>query len=121
VIPPPSAKGFTAKVGELVTALRRAALLTTKELRSVSLEVATDRLTLSSRSPEVGEAKVDLPVAYQEAPERLGFNPDYLLDALKVMDPASDVRFEFTTPRSPGKLTDGPAYVYVVSPVSVAE
>jgi DNA polymerase-3 subunit beta len=121
VIPSPSAKGFTAKVGELVTALRRAALLTTKELRSVSLDVGTDRLTLSSRSPEVGEAKVDLPVAYQEAPERLGFNPDYLLDALKVMDPASDVRFEFTTPRAPGKLTDGPAYVYVVSPVSVAE
>ena len=121
VIPAPSAKGFTTKVADFVTALRRAALLTTKELRSVALDVGPDRLTLSSRSPEVGEAKIELPVPYQEAPERLGFNPDYLLDALKVMDPTSDVRFEFTSTRAPGKLTDGAAYVYVVSPVSVTE
>jgi DNA polymerase-3 subunit beta len=121
VIPTGPAKAVEAKVGEFSVALRRAALLTTKEARSVTLDFQPGRLVLSSRAPDVGEAKVDLAVAYTDAPERIGFNPDYLLDALKVMDPAASVRFEFTTPRAPGKLSDGPAYVYVVSPVSVAE
>jgi DNA polymerase-3 subunit beta len=121
VIPAPSAKGFAITAEKFATALRRASLLTTREMRSVSVELAPGRLVLSSRSPEVGEAKVSLEVPYTETPEKLGFNPDYLLDALKGMDPAREVRFEVTSARAPGKLSDGPGYVYVVSPVSVTE
>jgi DNA polymerase III subunit beta len=121
VIPPASPKGFAIKAERFATALRRASLLTTREMRSVSVELTTGTLVLSSRSPDVGEAKVSLEVPYTEAPEKLGFNPDYLLDALKGMDPQSEVRFEVTSARAPGKLTNGSAYVYVVSPVSVTE
>ena len=121
VIPQSSAKGFVAKAERLATALRRASLLTTREMRSVTLDFGPNLLVLSSRAPDVGEAKVSLEVPYTEAPEKLGFNPDYLLDALKVMDPQADVRFEVTSARSPGKLTAGDGYVYVVSPVSVTE
>ena len=109
------------KVEHFATALRRASLLTTREMRSVSLELGPNRLTLSSRSPDVGEAKVELEVTYAEAAEKLGFNPDYLLDALKVMEPQRVVRFEVTSARAPAKLSDGAEYVYVVSPVSVTE
>jgi DNA polymerase III subunit beta len=121
VIPPPSAKGFEVNVERFATALRRASLLTTREMRSVTLEIGGKKLVLSSRAPDVGEAKVELDIPYDAPTEKLGFNPDYLLDALKVMDPQRDVRFELTSPRSPGKLTDGAEYVYVVSPVSVTE
>jgi DNA polymerase III sliding clamp (beta) subunit (PCNA family) len=83
------------------------------------MDIAPKHLTISSRANEVGEAKVDVSVPYEEAPERLGFMPGLLLDALKVMDPARPVRFEFSTPKAPGRLTDGEDYVYVVMPVSV--
>ena len=102
--------------GDFATALRRASLLTTKEAQSVTMDFSSRRLTLSSRAPEVGEAKVELEIPYEDAPERLGFNPAFILDALKVMDPARPVRFEFTNPKAPGKLTDGVGYVYVVMP-----
>ena len=121
VIPATTTRGVDLSPIDFSIALRRAALLTTKELRSVSLEFAPKLLTLSSRSPEVGEAKVEIAIPYEDAVERLGFNPDYLLDALKVMDPARKVRFDFSGPRSPCKLSDGAGYVYVVSPVSVTE
>jgi DNA polymerase-3 subunit beta len=119
VIPKPSGRGFDLPVGDLAQALRRASLLTTREAQSVQMEVAPKRLTISSRANEVGEAKVDVSVPYEDAPERLGFMPNLLLDALKVMDPARPVRFEFSTPKAPGRLTDGDDYVYVVMPVSV--
>jgi DNA polymerase-3 subunit beta len=119
VIPKPSKRGFSAPAGDLATALRRASLLTTKDAKSVTLDFAPKRLTLSSRAAEVGEAKIELKIDYDDAAERLGFDPSFLLDALKVMEPTSPVRFEFTTGKSPGKLSDGEGYSYVVMPVSI--
>ena len=119
VIPKASAKGFRTEVGALATALRRAALLTTREAMSVQVDVARDLLTLRSRAADIGEAKVELPVTYDGPAERLGFNPGFLLDALKVMEPQAEVRFEFTNGKSPGKLSDGDDYVYVVMPIAL--
>ena len=121
VIPATTGKGFDVKAGEFATALRRASLLATKDMQSVAMEFGTEKLTITSRSPDVGEAKVDMTIVYKDTPERLGFNPAFILDALKVLDPIRLVRFEFTNPKSPGKLSDGQGYVYVVMPVSTAE
>jgi DNA polymerase-3 subunit beta len=119
VIPKPSKRGFSIRAEEFATALRRASLLTTREAQSVQMDFGARRLTISSRAADVGEARVELEIPYEDAAERLGFNPSFLLDALKVMDPARDVSFQFTNGKSPGRLTDGEEYVYVVMPVSV--
>jgi DNA polymerase-3 subunit beta len=121
VIPKPSNRGIEVPVGDFSTALRRASLLTTREAQSVQMEFQPKRLTISSRAPDVGEAKVSLSVGYADAPERMGFNPNFLLDALKVMDPGRSVRFEFTNGKAPCRLTDGDDYVYVVAPLTVGE
>ena len=119
VIPKPSSKSFRVTVAAFATALRRAALLTTRDALSVQVDVAKDLVTLRSRASEVGEAKVELPVAYDGAAERMGFNPAFLLEALRVMEPEAECRFEFTTGKAPGKLTDGDDYVYVVMPIAL--
>ncbi len=119
VIPKPSKKSISVVALDFGTAIRRASLLTTKDSQSVQMDIAPKQMTITSRAAEVGEAKVEMEVEYEDEPERLGFNPTFLLDALKVMDPEKKVRFEFTTSKSPGKLTDGDDYVYVVMPVSV--
>lgn len=119
VIPKPSTKSFRVSVADFSGALRRASLLTTRDAVSVQFDVAKDALTIRSRASEVGEAKVDLPVAYDGPGERMGFNPAFLLDALKVMEPTAEARFEFTTGKNPGKLTDGDDYVYVVMPIAL--
>lgn len=121
VIPKASAKGFGVKVDEFTTALRRASLLTQRDAQSVTMHVEPKRLTISARVQDVGEAKVQLPIPYEEGSERMGFNPGFLLDALKVMDPQREVRFEFTSSKTPCRLTDGDDYVYVVAPLSVNE
>jgi DNA polymerase III sliding clamp (beta) subunit (PCNA family) len=35
------------------------------------------------------------------------------------MEPQAEVRFEFTNGKSPGKLSDGDDYVYVVMPIAL--
>jgi DNA polymerase-3 subunit beta len=67
----------------------------------------------------MGEAKIDLPVEYTGEPIEIGFNPTYLLDALKVADQET-VSFEMKTPNKPGLLKSGPGFLYVVMPVNLS-
>lgn len=119
VIPKESAHTVTCTVADLISGLRRAALLTTRDALSVELLIDGDRVTIKSRAMDVGEAKIEVPVTYDGPPTRLGFNPGFLLDALKVMDPASEVRFSFSGGKDPGTMTDSEDYIYVISPIAL--
>jgi DNA polymerase-3 subunit beta len=119
VIPKSSAHRFEAPVDGFSAALRRASLLTTRDAVSVQFDVSPGLLTVKSRAVEVGEAEAEVPITYDGPATKLGFNPVFLLDALKVMDTARPVRFEFTSGKAPGKLTDGDDFTYVVMPIAL--
>ena len=82
------------------------------------LKFGEKRLVIASRALEVGEAHVEMDVAFEEPEVEVGFNPDYLIEALNVVR-SEKVRFAFNGPTSPGKLTDGDNFTYVVMPVSL--
>jgi len=105
--------------GEFHAAVRKAALLTTEESRGVKFQFKADGLTLSSRAPEMGEATIRMPVRYEGADLEIGFNPQFLTDALKVIE-ADEFVFSFQNPNKPGMITDGKKFTYVVMPVSIA-
>ena len=48
----------------------------------------------------------------------IGFNPQFLLDALKVVDGES-VRIGFSTRNAAAKLGDDSGFLYVVMPVMI--
>jgi DNA polymerase III subunit beta len=118
VIPKDSDKKVVINRDRFHSAVRRAALLTNEESKGVRLAFSNGTLSISSRAPEMGEAKIDLPVEYAGEPIEIGFNPIYLLDALKVADQES-VTFELKTPNKPGLLKSGPGFLYVVMPVNL--
>jgi DNA polymerase-3 subunit beta len=119
VIPPVSETGFQVTVADLASALRRASILTTRDAQSVQFDIGAEQLTIRSRAPEIGEARVDVTIAYDGPPQQLGFNPGFISEALKVMDSDAEVRFEFTDGKSPGRLSDSEDYVYVVMPIAL--
>jgi len=119
VIPKDSDKKVTINKDRFLSAVRRAALLTNEESKGVRLSFASGTLSISSRAPEMGEAKIDLPVEYSGEAIEIGFNPLYLMDALKVADQET-VTFEIKTPNKPGLLKSGPGFLYVVMPVNLS-
>jgi DNA polymerase-3 subunit beta len=119
IIPPHAPSAFEARAGDFSAGLRRATLLTTRDSPSVQFDVSPQRLLLRSRAPEVGEAKVEVPIVYDGAPLQLGFNPNFLTDVLRVVPEDATVRFEFRDGKSPGRLTDREDYVYVVMPIAL--
>jgi DNA polymerase III subunit beta len=119
VIPKDSDKKVVLNRARFESAVKRAALLTNEESKGVRLSFSAGTLSISSRAPEMGEAKIDMPVEYAGEAIEVGFNPLYLMDALKVAD-QDTVTFELKTPNKPGLLKSGPGFLYVVMPVNLS-
>lgn len=119
VVPKDQDKKATFATDALVSGVRRAALLTNEESKGVRFAFGAERLVLSSRAPEMGEAEVTVPVeGFSGEPLEIGFNPQFVVDALKVAD-AQQVTFEFKAANKPGTLRVGADFLYVVMPVSL--
>jgi DNA polymerase-3 subunit beta len=119
VIPKDQDKRVTFDAGALSSAVRRAALLTNEESKGVRLSFNDEKLTLTSRAPEMGEAIVELDLKnYQGDPLEIGFNPSFITDALGVMD-GGEVIVELKAPNKPGVLRAGSDFTYVLMPVNL--
>ncbi len=119
VIPTGGDKKAVIGTGELASGVRRAALLTNEESKGVRMAFAGEKLTLRSRAPETGEAEVEVALSsYVGEPVEIGFNPHFILDALKVAD-SEQVELELKSSNKPGLLRTGPDFLYVVMPVNL--
>jgi DNA polymerase-3 subunit beta len=118
VIPKDCDKKMTASTADFLAKIRLASLLTTEESKGVRLTFSKKGLVLSSRSPESGEATVNFPCKYEGTDVEIGFNPTFLIEALRVVD-SDDITLELTAPNRPGLLKGGPDFLYVIMPVNL--
>jgi len=121
VIPKDNDKKVTFDRDVVMSAVKRAALLTNEESRGVKLSFhAKDKqLELSSRAPEQGESniKVDL-TDYDGEDVEIGFNPAFITDALRVMT-ETQIVMELKASGKPGLIRSGNDFMYVVMPVNL--
>ncbi len=101
------------------SAIRRAALLTNEESRGVRFSFSEGMLTLSSRAPSQGEATINLPVDYRGGGIDIGFNPHFLIEALRVVE-EDEVTLELKESNLPGVLKTSPEFLYVIMPVNLS-
>jgi DNA polymerase III subunit beta len=118
VIPKDTDKQMTASTADFLAKVRLASLLTTEESKGVRLTFSKKGLVLSSRSPESGEATVNFPCKFEGGDVEIGFNPNFLTEALRVVD-SDDIVLELTAPNRPGLLKGGPNFLYVIMPVNL--
>ena len=115
------AEGDKKLVGdrELVRlALARTAILSNEKFKGVRLVLDENRLKLQAQNPDHEEAEDEIEVDYSDGPIEIGFNVNYLMDALSVMD-TEQFSLELTGPDSSGLLreqNDGNSQ-YVVMPM----
>jgi len=119
VIPRDSDRRASLDTATFLSALRRAALLTNEESKGVRLSFTADRLVLSSRAPEQGEAEISMGVSFSGEPVDIGFNPHFLIEALKAAHSES-VSFRCSTPQRPGLLELDEDFLYVIMPVTLS-
>jgi len=107
---------------ELLHALRAASATALTGYRYVVLAASEGTMKVSSRTPEVGSAAVEVDAVSEGTPVTVTFKPSLLIDALEAVE-GRDVEIGFTGPLSPALIRpvgDG-SYMYVVAPVRVYE
>jgi DNA polymerase-3 subunit beta len=118
VIPSSVENRVEANAELLSQKVRLVSNVTAADTRAIRLSLSKGQMKISGRSSGTGEASAQMEVDYQGTPGDIAFNPDYLLDGLKNCE--SDVLIlEFNEKTSPGKLTLGENFTYIVMPITV--
>jgi DNA polymerase-3 subunit beta len=104
-------------VGEIADVVRRISLLAQKNA-PLRLAFTEGELTVSARTPDVGEARETLPVPFRGEPLEIGFNPEFLRDGLEAVE-SGDVLLKLISPLRPGLIetADGSGFVYLLMPI----
>lgn len=118
VIPNAPTKKVLADRDVLRAALQRAAILSNEKYRGIRLGVKSGVLMLQSHNPEQEEAEEELEVNYEGDELEIGFNVNYLLDALAAVD-AGEVELGLTDANNSCLLSSKamPQAKYVVMPM----
>jgi DNA polymerase III subunit beta len=120
VIPKDSDKKVEVSTSELSSATKRVAILTSEKSNSIRYQIKPGKISISSKTPDMGEAKEEIDASYKGEEISIAYNAKYVLDVLKNVG-TDQVSIELTQPLSPGILKPkGDAdYLCVIMPMRV--
>jgi DNA polymerase-3 subunit beta len=105
-------------VGSFHAAVRQAAIMTDEESKKVVFSFAPKKLTLQARGAATGRSKVELPLEYDGKAINISFDPKYITDMLRVLNPEDALTLELIDGNSVALFRSGEHYSYIVMPLS---
>ena len=102
----------------LLNSVSRVSLLSSEKAKSVKLSFTKNNLDISANTPEVGEARESLPVAYKGRDMSIAFNPEFLMDPLRNL-PDEEIYLDLIEEMSPGVIKINSPFLYVLMPMRV--
>lgn len=118
VIPKEQKEKLKVKRDDLLAAAKRASLLTNQDSQAIKLDIFKTKVVISKNTPDIGEAREEISATYNNDNLTIGFNPTYLIDALKNID-QEEIGLELTTQDKPGVIRQGSDFIYVVLPMQL--
>jgi DNA polymerase-3 subunit beta len=117
----PKQSRYQVAVGRdaLLSAIKRAAIFSNERYHGVKLGLSSGTLTVSSASPEMGEASETIDVEFGGDEFSIGFNASYVLQVLNVLPEGTDAVLGLSDEVSPGVIstTADSQFTYVVMPM----
>jgi DNA polymerase-3 subunit beta len=114
VIPGNQSKSLMLDREPLRESLARVAILSNEKYRGVRLALASNSLQVSAHNPEQEEAQEELSIDYRGEALEIGFNVNYLMEALNAL-PSEKVQLGLNDPNSSCTLqapgTQTPRYI----------
>ncbi|HUY87945.1 MAG TPA: DNA polymerase III subunit beta [Pirellulales bacterium] len=105
-------------VGPMHSAVRQAAIVTNEDSRGVDFTFGDGKAVLSGRAAEMGQSRVELPIAYDGASISITLDPRYVSDFLKVLDPEKNFTLEIKDSESAAVCSTDDGYGYVIMPLA---
>lgn len=120
IIPEDNDKKLEIETKRFLSAVKRASLLTSDECRVIRLRLEPGKLTLSSEAAELGEAHIELDIGYSGEQLDIGFNPDFIIDALKVIA-KEEIVVALKQPNAAGVIKGEQGYLSLIMPVNLLQ
>ena len=105
-------------VAPFFSAVRQAMIVTSEESRGVDFEFGKGTLRLNSQAADIGQSKIEMPIAYDGPEMTITFDPRYVADFLKVLDAGSQFHLKLISHDDRAALVTDDNYTYVVMPLS---
>jgi DNA polymerase III subunit beta len=105
-------------VGPFQAAVRQAAIMTDEDSKRVVFRFKSKKLTLEAQGAVTGRSKVELPLEYEGKPIDINFDPQYVVEMLRVLEPDALLTLELVDGNSPALFKAGDGYQYLVMPLT---
>jgi DNA polymerase III subunit beta len=105
-------------VGPVYSAVRQAAIVTSEESRGIDFTFGSGSLVLAGQTAEVGQSRVELPIAYDGTPITITLDPRFVIDFLKVLDAEKPFTIDLQDSDSAAVCTTDDGYGYVIMPLA---
>ncbi len=102
-----------------LNSLRRVSLLASDKSHSIKLNFSKNNIDITANTPEVGEAKESLAVAYKGRDFSIAFNPEFLMAPLRALL-EDEVFLDLIDEMSPGVLKIQTPFLYVLMPMRIS-
>ena len=124
VLPRDNNKFVIVRSEDLMGSIQRVAQFADERSGAIKIRLEQNELKLSSSSTDSGESEDTIETPYNYDPIVVGFNSQYLLDFLKAIGTAGEVRLEFKDAQSAGQMRPEDAnedvkYRYILMPMRI--
>jgi len=122
VIPKTAQVKLKLKKDEFEEATERISVMCQEKIGQINYYLSKSMLKIYTLNSELGEAEETLPVEYTGDDIKVGFKPEYILEALDVIS-SEEIYFEFNEPLTPHVIRpadEKEKFIYVVMPLRVA-
>lgn len=118
VLPKECSAQISMEVGALLSSVTQAAIIRSEESRSIDFTFANNLLKLDANAANVGKSKVEVAINYDEKAVEITFDPQYLIEALKVLPPSAMIMIELIDHKNAAVFRREDNFIYVVMPLS---
>lgn len=119
VIPGEAKERITLERETFLNAVHRVSLLSSEKSNSVKLVFSKNNIEIAANTPDVGEARESLAVAYKGREFSIAFNPEFLQAPLRALS-NDEIFLDLIDEMSPGVIKIQTPFLYVLMPMRIS-
>ena len=113
-------KSIALNRSQFMNSMKKMNLFTEDRYNAVQFQIKPNKLILSSQSMDIGSAKDEIEINYDDSPLKLGFNGKYFIETMQVMS-SDTIKAYINSEESPCMIQgdDDPGFFSIIMPMKI--
>lgn len=113
-------KNIALNRSQFMNSMKKMNLFTEDRYNAVQFQIKPNKLVLSSQSMDIGSAKDEIEINYDDSPLKLGFNGKYFIETMQVMS-SDTIKAYINSEESPCMIQgdDDPGFFSIIMPMKI--